>query len=445
VIPALAALLLVVSEYFGVLSSGTPKTPRWPVFAWIGILVATYAGQLALVFYAARHQVPMPGWRLTMPLAVIDDRGAATLHGDAVTGAMLVLAALQSYALLAIYRAKPSRTAIWSGAALLLLLSLVSPALVSFDMYGYVHDALLGVAAYAPPAVPMPGDYHLFDLWFGGPNSTLYGPLWLVLVHLVTSVGTTLFAKLVAWRAFCVIVYVGLIAGLRSLGMPARIVNVAALNPGLMLQYVANGHNDLIAVTVLVLAAVFVRSRSSLAFGTIGVAGLLKIPYAVLGLPILAAVRSLPLRIGATVLMLFAVAAVSWIGGGSAYLGAVTGHVDAAPSDVAHRVAGLVALALIVLAFFRRRRLRSGVWAIAMLGAHVFSWYCIWGFGYALARRRVLGYLLVGFPFVATLLESAFARPWVLLVVIPAAAVLSLFAPQRALFTRGRIPKAAAA
>jgi hypothetical protein len=445
VIPAFFALLLVVSDYFGVLSSSTPKSPRWPVLLWIGVLIVTYAAQLGIIVYAAGHQVPLPEWRLTMPLAVIDDRNPAMLHGDLLTGAMIALAALQSYALLAIYRAKPSRIIVWSGSALLLLLSLVSPALLSFDIYGYVHDALLGLAAYNPPAVLMPGEYHLFDLWFGGPNSTLYGPLWLVLVHLVTAFGTTLFGKLIAWRIFCGLVYVGLLVGLRALRMPPRIVNVAALNPGLMLQYVANGHNDLIAVTVLVFAAIFVRKRWPPAFGTIGVAGLLKIPYAVLGLPILSAVRSLPLRIVASAVMLVLVAAISWIGGGSAYLNALTGHVDAAPSDIVHRVAGVAALALIALAFFGGRRLRSGVWAMPMLGAHIFSWYFIWGFGYALARRRILGYLLVCFPFVAMMLESAFERVWVAFWVIPAVALLSLFAPERRFADRLAAAEAAAA
>jgi hypothetical protein len=445
VIPAFFALLLVVSDYFGVLSSSTPKTPRWPVLVWIGALVLTYAAQLGIIAYAAGHQVPLPGWRLAMPLAAIDDRNPVTLHGDLLTASMLALAALQSYALLAIYRLRSSRAVIVTGCALLVLLSLVSPALLSFDMYGYVHDALLGLAAYDPPAVPMPGAYHLFDLWFGGPNSTLYGPLWLVLVHVVTSFGTTLFGKLIAWRVFCALVYLGLLVGLRALRMPARIVNVAALNPGLMLQYVANGHNDLVAVTLLVFAAIFVRTRWPLAFGTIGVAGLLKIPYALLGLPILSVVRSLPLRIAASVVMLALVAAISWIGGGSAYLNALTGHVDAAPSDVVHRVAGAAALALIALAFFGGRRLRSGVWAMPMLGAHIFSWYCIWGFGYALARRRILGYLLVCFPFVAMMLESAIERVWVAFWVVPAVALLSLFAPERRFADRLAAAEAAAA
>ena len=69
------------------------------------MLIASYAVQLGVIRYAALNQPGMPDWRLTMPIPVIDDRGLPTSNGDIVTAIMLVLAALQSYALLALYRA----------------------------------------------------------------------------------------------------------------------------------------------------------------------------------------------------------------------------------------------------------------------------------------------------------------------------------------------------
>jgi hypothetical protein len=429
---AFFALLLVVCEYFGLLSSATPATPRLPAWLWVAFLVGSYALQLAIVSYAAHHQYSGQAWRAAMPLAVVDDRGLPMANADAVTAVMLVLAALQSYALLALYRSCVSRRALIAGCVLMLLLSLASPALLSFDAYGYVHDALLGLAAYQPPDVPFTGAYHVFDRWFGGPSPTLYGPLWLVLIRVVTALGPTLFAKLMLWRVFCAAAYLALLLALRAYGVPARILTVAALNPGMMLQFVANAHNDVIALVLLVVAAAFMRAGNLLtALGMIAVAGLVKLPYAVLGLPVLSAVSARWTRLGSAALLLVVVTALSWIGGGSAYFGTLIGHVGERPEDLAHRLAGVAALALIAVTLIGGRRLRTAPWIFPSLASSVFAWYYAWGLPYALARRRVLSYLLVCFPFVAMLMETAFERTWELLFVLPAVALLSLFAPEK--------------
>ena len=113
---AFFTLLLLVAEYFGMLSSRTPRTPRLPNLVWVALLVVSYAVQLGVIRYAALNQPGMPDWRLTMPIPVIDDRGLPTANGDIVTAVMLVLAALQSYALLALYRAQTlSRPLLWIG------------------------------------------------------------------------------------------------------------------------------------------------------------------------------------------------------------------------------------------------------------------------------------------------------------------------------------------
>jgi hypothetical protein len=434
-VPAFFVLVLVVSEWFGLLSSRTPRTPRVPLWGWITALALSYAAQLAIVLYASHHQYPVAAWRRAMPLAVVDDRGLGMQNADLATASMLALAALQSYALLAVYRhahAPSDKRWVALGCAVMLLFSLAAPALISFDMYGYAHDAVLGLAAYNPPNIPFTGEYRIFDLWFGHPSPTLYGPLWIVLVRIVTFFGATLFGKLVAWRVFCVALYVALLGGLRALRVPQRIFAVAALNPGLMLQFVANGHNDMIAIVLLVFAAALIRAQAWIGPGLIAVSGLIKLPYAVLGLPILAAL-SMRRRILAATAAMAIVAALSWAGGGRGYLASLVGHIGSRPEDVMHRAAGAVALVLVAIAFFGGRRLRSGVWAMPMLGAYMFSWYFIWGLPYALAKRRVLSYLLVCFPFAMMLLETAFLRLWELFFVLPAVALISLFAPERPL------------
>jgi hypothetical protein len=433
---AFVALCLVVCECCGKLSSRTPGTPRCAAWWWVAGLIASYAAILALVFYAVRHQYPAELWRSTMmPLAVVENRAPArhVLYENLVAGAMLYLSAFQSYALLALYRQVPSRTTVRIGCGVMLVLSCAAPALTSFDLYGYVHDAQLGFAAYRPPNVPFSGEYRVFDLWFGKPSATPYGPLWLVVAGLVTSVAPTLFGKLMALRVFGVLVYLGVLAGLRALGLPSRIQNVFALNPGLMFQYVANGHNDMLAIAVLVCAAAVVRTRASLAFGLIAVAALLKLPYALLGLPIVAAVRPVRVRVAGGIAMFAAVAAISWICGGSGYLDTLTEHGAENAFLVMRKVSDVVAVALILLAAAGGRRLRSGVWSIPTLGAIIFPWYFVWGFPYALGRRRILGYLLVCFPFASMLAGNPFVLPWDIVVVAAWVVALSLRDPRAGL------------
>jgi hypothetical protein len=429
---AFFTLLLLVAEYFGLLSSRTPRTPKIPAWAWIAVLIASYAVQLGTIRYAALNQVGMPDWRLTMPIPVIDDRGMPIVNGDAVTAIVLLLAALQSYALLALYRARSiSRRLLRIGCGVLLVMSLLAPALMSFDMYGYVRGAVLGIASYTPADVAFAGDYHILNLWFDGPTYTLYGPLWVVMARAVTFAAPTFFAKAMAFRVLGVFLYVAFLAGLRACGVKPRMLAIAALNPGLMLEYVANAHNDFIAIVLLVFAAALVRARPLVGLGLIAVAGLVKLPYALFGLPLLSKVRSPWMRYGGAAAMLAAVVAISWIGGGAAYFSTLIGHVGSRPEDIVHRVAGLAALLAIFLALAGGRRYRTTAWAMPQIASAVFAWYLVWGLPYALARHRTLSYLLVLFPLVAILTESALAQNWKLFVVVPALALLSLFAPER--------------
>jgi hypothetical protein len=428
---AFFTLLLLAGEYFGVLSSRTPKTPKLPSWVWVAWLVASYAVQLGIVRYAALNQDGMPLWRLSMPIPVVDDRGLTTANGDVLTAAMLILAALQSYGLLALYRSHVSRRGLWIGCGAMLALSVAAPALMSFDDYGYVRSAMLGISSYTPADVPFEGDYHIFNLWFNGPTYNLYGPLWIVLAQVVTFAAPTLLAKLVSFRILGVVLYVGFLAGLRACGMKPRMLAIAALNPGLMLEYVANVHNDFIAIVLLVFAAALARARPWIGLGLVAVAGLVKLPYAIFGLPVLAAIRPAWLRYAGVAAALALVVVISWLGGGAAYFSTLIGHVGSRPEDIIHRVAGVAALIAIFVALAGGRRYRTTAWVMPQIAAAVFAWYLVWGLPYALARHRLLSYLLVCFPLVAMLLESAFYQTWEIFYLLPALALLSLFAPER--------------
>jgi hypothetical protein len=433
---AFIAIALVVLECCGRFSARTPGTPKLAPSWWIAGLIASHAAVLLLLFCAFRNQHPAELWRsMLLPIGVVENRypDRQIVYGSFIATALLCLSAFQSYALLALYRGSPSRVAVRIGCGIMLALSCVAPAVTSFDPYGYVKDSLLGYAAYRPPNVPFQGEYRVFDLWFGGPNRTPYGPLWIPVVSLVTSLAPTLLGKLLALRAFGLMLYLLVIAGLRALGMPARIRNVFALNPGLMYLYVANSHNDLIAIAILVGAALVVRTRPAFAFTLVAAAGLLKLPYALLGLPILAGVRSIRLRIAGSVAMLAGVLAVSWFALGANYFVTLSSYGSQNASFVVRELADAIAVALLLVAAAGGRRLRSGVWIFPTLGAVVFPWYFVWGLPYALARRRVLSYFLVCFPFVTMLAGNPFVVPSDVVIVVLWIVAMSLREPRAGL------------
>jgi hypothetical protein len=70
----------------------------------------------------------------------------------------------------------------------------------------------------------------------------------------------------------------------------------------------------------------------------------------------------------------------------------------------------------------------GGAIAFKILSAAIYPWYFIWwALPYALSRRRVLGYLLVCFPFVTELSGlSLFMRVWQLNIVLPLVVIASL-------------------
>ena len=412
----LAALVLAGGDLCGRLARWRIATPTLGVAAWRVALFVSYAAQLAIVFGAARHDK----W----PIALVP---ASPERADLVTASMLALAAVQVFALAGLYRARIGPAVIVTGVAMLAL-SFFAPAFLSGDVYAYVGNGLLGSAAYAPPNVPFPGDLAFINARWGTPvPAATYGPLWLSVAHLVVAFVPTLFGKLLAFRAFSLLLFVALLALLRAYGLPPRMLALAALNPGLQLQFVVDAHNDLLPIVLVVAAAVLVRKLPWAACALIVVAALVKLPYALAGLPILAAMQPAARRYAACAAVLAACALLSWFGGGAAYVRALAGYVVSSQSaGLLHGLAALAAAAAIVAAVAGARRLRGAVWLIPMLGAFTASWYAIWSLPYALGRRRVLAYLLLWFPLVSALVEPSLATPWTVFFVIPALVAVSL-------------------
>jgi len=425
-IPYAVALLFAIADLRGRFAQVRIPTPHLSSGTWTALSAALYVVQNGVVWWAAAHQADQRFPYSMVPFPILDMRSAPN---DVLTVVFVVLATVQTYALLGLYRSNPARATIALGFAFMAAVSLCAPALTSFDPYGYIHNAILGRLAYTPPESPFPGEYHVIDLWFGRPTSTVYGPLWLPLVAMIVGGVSGLLAKLLALRAANLLFFIALLALLSASGLPRRILAVAALNPALLFQFVANAHNDVIAVTVLLLGVHVVRRSAVLASGIVAVAGLIKLPYAILGLPMFAAVRPVWRRVLVCGAAIAATLVLSWYGGGHAYLHSLQ-HYGIAPGPWRywHLPVLFAAGVLLLVAIAGGRRYRSAVWLMPVIGTFgipfVYPWYFLWGLIYALPRHRVLGHLLVGFPLAAALVQDEFRSPITLLVLFPVVAAL---------------------
>lgn len=410
------ALLLLVSELTS--HRGLSKRVRLllPPWAAVSVLVVAYLCQVAVTAFGVFTQpAALPHAFVPMPL-----RGAIASHEDLAVAALLGLACIQTYALLSIYRKTPGSGVILCGAAIVWVVSLASPIMVTDDIYAYIGDALLGKLAYAPPALPFQGSFALINVWWPPPMPpTPYGPAWLIASWLFTAPFGSLLGKAIGIRVLGAVSFGALLLILRALRMPPRMIAVAALNTGIAFEYVASGHNDLFGIVLLCGAALAVR-RPAIAALFVIAGGLVKLPFAFFGLPLLVRVKSKAARLIALVTVPAAAAALTFAAGGAGYYRALLPHTTTTPVMMA--LSGSVALAVIVCtiaAIFSVRRLRSVVWLTPLAASYTLSSYAIWGLPYALTRRNVLSYLLVAFPLATTLVEIKFTTIWSLFIVVP--------------------------
>jgi hypothetical protein len=435
-IPYVAAAIMALADVRGRFAVRRIPTPALSPGAWVWILTIAYAAQLFVTWWAAGHQSPERMPYSQLPLPVLDWH---TQHTGVVSGAIVVLGALQTYALLALYRANLSRVALAVGFAALAALSLAMPAFASFDPYGYVHDAALGRGAWTPPPV-LTGEAGLLDRWLGKPVPAFYGPLWIPIVQLATGAASSLLGKLMLLRVFGLGLLLALLALMRGLGIPRRAIAIAALNPGLMFEFVANAHNDLIPIVILAMAACVVRRHHLLATALIVVAGTIKIPYALVGLPVLASILPAMKRYVLCVVAIVAAAAITLLGAGKPYLNALLHQAGRhGPWSLWHAPVVVLALVFLALAIAGYRRYRAAVWLFPALGAFslpfIYPWYLIWAFPYALGRRAVLVHLLLGFPLAIALTQHELTTVLTLFIAFPlVTAILCL--PSRALSGR---------
>ncbi|GAC1402131.1 MAG: hypothetical protein NVSMB59_23790 [Vulcanimicrobiaceae bacterium] len=239
-----------------------------------------------------------------------------------------------------------------------------------------------------------------------------YGPLWHFYNRTIADVASLSDAML-RLRLANALALVTLIGGLIAARVSHASIAIVALNPYLYQQFIVNGHNDLVPVVGLVLAATL--ARRSIWFPVVATiaAGLIKLPLALVGVATFLTVRSLRTRVAMALGVACVIAALSVSIGGKPYLAALL--------DVSHRATGttnrdtvthavVLALALGSLGYtlVTRRRYWPGSLGVPTLGAFFYPWYLSWLVPLAFARRDHIAPIVVGFPVIGLLLSDVF-------------------------------------
>src|SRR5262245_53754615 len=163
---------------------------------------------------------------------------------------------------------------------------LLLPLLFSRDVYSYAYYGRIAATYHANPYVSTPADFPRDTLaafvgpkWFDTP--AVYGPLWTQASGLVTRVFDDIGSIVATFRAIAIaasLATVFVVAGLVRRVRPDReafAVAVVGLNPVVLFQSAASGHNDLLVALAIAAAIALVFSgrelwaTAALALGTL--------------------------------------------------------------------------------------------------------------------------------------------------------------------------------
>lgn len=226
--------------------------------------------------------------------------GLDAAHGNALAAIGVVAVASAAAAFLFVLRETwrgsiPPRTVFWLAVAYHVALFFL-PLLFSRDVYSYAYHGRIAAIYHANPYVATPAEYPQDALAaFVGPKwvdtPAVYGPLWTQVSALLARVVDDVADFIVVFRAIAIagslatIAVVGRLVRRERPEREAFALAILGLNPVVLFQSVASGHNDLLVALSIAsaIALVFAR-RELLATGALALGTLVK---ATAGVPLL--------------------------------------------------------------------------------------------------------------------------------------------------------------
>ncbi len=223
--------------------------------------------------------------------------GLDAIHGSSLVAASIVASLLATVAFLAIlreaWRGTVSPRLVIAMAVAFHVVVFFLPLLFSRDVYSYAYYGRITGVYHANPYVATPSDFpqdalarYVGPRWMGTP--AVYGPLFTMASSLVARLVSTVGGLILAFRLTAIaasLATIAVVAGLVHRVRPGReafAVAAVGLNPVVLFQSVASGHNDLLVALVIAGALALVFSgRDLLATAVLTLGALVKAPAAV--------------------------------------------------------------------------------------------------------------------------------------------------------------------
>jgi hypothetical protein len=421
----LALMREILAQRLGIPAKTWPAEPRLrPLigFAALCVLPFLFLVQLAVIGFTARHQIAPPCW-LHLPVPVVADLGETTGGpGLPFTSFLLVgIAAAQSFTLWLFFSARKEQHYKRYGAiiigcvsAITLVAALFTPAMTSPDVITYTTYAELGHSSFAkePHAVALK-NFPIENLCERRVLPSAYGPAFIAYLQMFTALSHSVSAQIVMLRIANALWFLLLLCALRTAGAPAIALSLAAVNPVLIFQYVANAHNDLIGAVFTIAGAALVKRSPLAAACAIVTAAQVKLSFAFIGILIFAELASTKRGFAWATGTFVASFIISYIFAGRTYFESIW-YYDRLLAPTADPLQYLVvacAIFALVRALLQQRFDRIFIYAFPALRIQTFfPWYAIWSLPYALLEKRYLPAFLILMPIVAVLMESGLAK-----------------------------------
>ncbi len=228
---------------------------------------------------------------------LVDVTGLDAIHGSSLVAASIVASILATVAFLAIlreaWRGTVSPRLVIAMAVAFHVVVFFLPLLFSRDVYSYTYYGRIAGVYHANPYVATPSDFprdalasYVGPRWVETP--AVYGPLFTMASSLVARLVSTVGGMILAFRLIAIaasLATIAVVAGLVRRVRPGRMafaVAIVGLNPVVLFQSVASGHNDLLVALAIAGALALVFSGRDLpATAVLTLGALVKAPAAV--------------------------------------------------------------------------------------------------------------------------------------------------------------------
>jgi hypothetical protein len=179
-----------------------------------------------------------------------------------------------------------------------------------------------------------------------------------------------------------------------------------ALNPALWQLYVVEAHNDIVGVA-LILIAFACRRNAVLSLGFVALAGMVKLPFLLMGVLVFASETSVRKRLALATSGVLAGTGLSLLFGGRAYVGAMRDIAMRSAHSISpylytfHLALALLALLAVISAIVKRRFFWGASFSFVALGQYPAAQYLGWAIPYALNDETQGALYLISLPLAA--------------------------------------------